>query len=252
MGTLGAATAEEIFAKNDSLTIGIISAVPGESGKILELMEAPTSYEKGRRIYYRGKLCGIDTVLVSSRVGKVAAAATATHLILEYNVNLILFTGVAGAIDPSLNIGDIVIANALIQHDMDARPFCPMYEIPLLKIKECHPDPLLESLALQASQHFVNKEIMEVIPQAVLREFNIKQPTVKVGLVVTGDQVFSQDTQKAKLRELLPFALCVEMEGASVSQVCYEYGGTPIGISSHENSAKMITIFNTKRLSYCP
>ena len=181
---LRAATAEEIFVKNGSLTIGIVSAVPGESGQILELMEAPTSYEKGRRTYYQGKLYGIDTVLVASRIGKVAAAATTAHLILEYNVDLIIFTGVAGAIDPSLSIGDIVIANALIQHDMDARPFCPIFEIPLLKIKECPPDPLLESLAVQASQQFVDKELIEIIPQTVLNEFNITHPSVKTGLVI--------------------------------------------------------------------
>jgi adenosylhomocysteine nucleosidase len=221
---LSAATLEEIFARNGSLTIGIISAVPGESGKIFELMERPISDERGKRTYYRGKLYGIDTVVVASRIGKVAAAATATHLILEHNVDLILFTGVAGAIDPSLNIGDVVVANALIQHDMDARPFCPIYEIPLLKIKEFHPDRLLESLAIEASQQFVNKELTEVIPYAILNEFNIEHPSVRTGLVITGDQVIAHDIQKTKLRKCLPLALCVEMEGASVAQVCYEYG----------------------------
>lgn len=221
---LSAATAEDIFAKNTSLRIGLITAVPGERGQILDAMESPTCTEKGGRTYYHGKLHGIETVLVASRIGKVAAAATTAHLILDYDVDLIIFIGVAGAVDPSLNIGDIIVANALIQHDMDARPFCPIYEIPLLKIKECHTDTLLNQLALQASHQFVDQDVMSFIPRPILNEFNITSPSVKTGLVITGDQVISQDIQKAKLREQLPLALCVEMEGASVAQVCYEYG----------------------------
>lgn len=221
---LNIASAHEVFTrKNCSPTIGIISAVPGESGRLLELMESPTSCERGRRTYHKGKLYGIDTVLVASRIGKVAAAATAAHLIFEYKVDVIIFTGVAGAIDPSLNVGDVVIANALIQHDMDARPFCPIYEIPLLKIKECYTDPLLVRFATQASQEFVEKELTNAIPASILDEFHIATPKVITGLVITGDQVISQEFQKVQLRKNLPSALCVEMEGASVSQICYEY-----------------------------
>lgn len=222
---LSAATATEIFEKrNKPLTIGIISSVPGESGRLLELMKAPVAIEKGMRTYYKGQLHDIETVLVASRIGKVAAAATATHLILEHNVDMIIFTGVAGSIDPTLNVGDVVIANALIQHDMDARPFCPVYEIPLLKISACHPDKLLEQLATQASQHFVKNELLEIIPATILNEFKIIEPKVITGLVLTGDQVIAQESQKAQLKGKLPEALCVEMEGASVGQVCYEYG----------------------------
>lgn len=220
---LSASSTENVLA-SPSLTIGILSAIPKESGQILEHMKGTISSEKGQRVYHQGKLYGVNTVLVSSRIGKVAAAIAATHLILEYHVDLIIFTGVAGAVVPSLNVGDIVVANALMQHDMDARPFCPIYEIPLLKIKAFQPDPLLESLAVQAAQHFVDKELMEVVPQDILREFQITRPSVQTGLILTGDNVISQEKQKAKLRENLPLALCVEMEGASVSQVCYEYG----------------------------
>lgn len=221
---LNAISAEEVLAKKDSLLIGIISAVPEESGHLLKLMESPVTQEKGRRKYHRGKLHGIDTVLVASRIGKVAAAATVTHLILEYKVDLIIFTGVAGAIDPSLNVGDVVVATALIQYDMDARPFCPLHEIPLLKIKSCDPDPLLRLFSTQASEKFIKEDLREKVPSHILSEFHIIAPKVVNGLVITGDQVISQETQKIQLREWLPDALCVEMEGASVGQVCYEYG----------------------------
>lgn len=222
---LSAVSVTEILEKqDDSLIVGIISAVPGESGRLLDLMEAPTVVEKGMRTYYKGTLYGINTVLVASRIGKVAAAATAANLILEYNVDFIIFTGVAGAIDPVLNIGDVVVADALMQHDVDARPFCPLYEIPLLKISACLPDPLLEKIAVQAVEQFVKKDIFEIIPRPVLNEFKIVAPKVYRGLVITGDQVISQESQKRQLRQNIPGALCVEMEGASVGQVCYEYG----------------------------
>lgn len=223
LSSLSGATAKDLFSKS-SLKIGLITAVPGERGQILEAMKSPISTEKGGRTYYQGKLHGIETVLVASRVGKVAAAATAAHLILDYDVDLIIFIGVAGAVDISLNIGDVIVANTLIQHDMDARPFCPLYEIPFLKIKELPTDTHLNHLAIQASQRFIDQEIMRVIPRSILSEFNITHPTVKAGLVITGDQVISQDSQKLKLKEQLPSALCVEMEGASIAQVCHEYG----------------------------
>jgi adenosylhomocysteine nucleosidase len=223
--SLQAATIEEVFSeKGTSLVVGIISAVPGESGRLRELMESPVSYEKGMRTYYQGKLFGINTILVSARIGKVAAAATATHLILEHNVDMVIFTGVAGAIDPCLNVGDVVVGKTLMQHDMDASPFCPTHEVPLLKIQEFHSDPLLEQLAFQASKQFVNNELRKSIPRAIQDEFHLVEPKVMEGLIITGDQVISQEERKAMLRKQIPQALCVEMEGASVSQICYEYG----------------------------
>lgn len=254
---LGITSTVEIFNQNTgSLTIGIISAVPGESGRLLEFMQEPTAIEKGMRTYYQGKLYGIDTVLVASRIGKVAAAATTTNLILDYGVDIIIFTGVAGAIDPSLNVGDVVIANALIQHDMDARPFCPAYEIPLLKIKACYPDAFLEKLATQASKQFLENEISAIIPFSILNEFKISNPKVTVGLVITGDQVISQESQKVQLKAKLVDALCVEMEGASVAQVCYEYG-VPLAVirtisdyANHEHTPIDVKKFVTQVSGY--
>lgn len=218
---LNAHTASEVFAKNSQPTIGIICAVPAECGDLSEHMDSCNT--EGGRNFYKGKLHGFDTVFVASRIGKVAAAATATHLIAEYKVDLVIFIGVAGAVDPALNVGDVVIGTSLIQHDMDARPFCPVYEIPLLKIKACNSDPLLESLASKASQEFIRNELTSTIPQTILNEFGIQQSKTVHGLIITGDQVISQEEQKVLLKEKLPEALCVEMEGASVAQVCYEY-----------------------------
>ncbi len=216
--------ATEAIFQQQALKVGIISALPEEYGTLLEHMEGVQSQEKGMRTYYKGKLQGIDTVVVASRIGKVAAAVATTSLILDYNVDFVIFVGVAGAIDPSLNVGDIVVANALIQHDVDARPFCPIYEIPLLKIRSFDSDPCLKNLSIRASQNFIKADLNKLISADVLNEFHITTPQIYEGLVITGDQVISQDAQKTALRQNLPNALCVEMEGASVAQVCYEHG----------------------------
>ncbi len=72
----------------------------------------------------------MPVVLVFSRWGKVAAASTVTHLIAQFGVDEVIFTRVADAVDPALNIGDIVIAGKLYQHDMDALPLFTRHEIP--------------------------------------------------------------------------------------------------------------------------
>ena len=212
------------FNEGHAPTIGIITAVPGESGTLLEQMDSVVSEEQGLRTFHTGTFHRINTVLVAARIGKVAAAATVAHLIVKYHVDAIIFTGVAGALDPSLNVGDVVVANSLIQHDLDGRPFCDQYEIPILKIRSPNPDPLLTSLATAAAKKFVDGDLPSSIPSTVLTEFHISAPKVVEGLVITGDQVISQESQKARLKLQLPDALCVEMEGASVGQICHEYG----------------------------
>ena len=105
--------------------------MPEEMNKIISAISNKEIIERGSRIYYKGILSGQEVVAVFSRWGKVAAATTATHLILEFKVDRIVFTGVAGGISPDLNIGDIVIGQHLYQHDMDARPLMRRFEIPL-------------------------------------------------------------------------------------------------------------------------
>ena len=74
---------------------------------------------------------GHEVVAVLSRIGKVAAATTATTLIERFGVSRIVFTGVAGGLAPQVNVGDVVVAREFIQHDMDASPLFPRYEVPL-------------------------------------------------------------------------------------------------------------------------
>lgn len=235
---LTAITMEERLNQEKALTVGIITALPGERGMLLDIMQNVIRSDFGKRNYYCGSLDGIDTVVTASRVGKVAAATTATHLILHEHVDFIIFIGVAGSLDPALNIGDVVIACNLIQHDMDAQPFCPRYTIPILNLTQIESDPLLNDLAFQATQNFFKNRLHDTLSLSILQEFAIHEPKVVEGLVLSGDQVISDKNKRKDLKENLPEALCVEMEGASVAQVCYEYGIPFIvirTISDHSN-----------------
>lgn len=205
-------------------TIGIMGAMPEEIDGVVALLGNCKMTEKGKRRYFSGQINGIDTVVVFSRWGKVAAATTVTTLIHEFQITELLFTGVAGAIHSELKIGDIVLAKRLIQHDMDARPLMKQYEIPLLSKTYLESDSTHLAIASKAINTLIeNKRLHAVIDDSSLIEFKINQPKLFIGTIASGDQFFSSNAQKHALTEQLPQVLCVEMEGAAVAQVCYEY-----------------------------
>jgi adenosylhomocysteine nucleosidase len=116
------------------MRIGIIAAMQEEIDTLLqELARDAEVIDDGRRTYHLGCLWDKSVVIVFSRWGKVAAATTATHLISDFGIDEVLFTGVAGAAQPGLKVGDVVVGARLWQHDMDARPLFPQHEIPLLR-----------------------------------------------------------------------------------------------------------------------
>ncbi|MGK4566848.1 5'-methylthioadenosine/adenosylhomocysteine nucleosidase [Flavobacterium sp. 3HN19-14] len=204
--------------------IGIMGAMPEEIDGVANLLSESTHKILGKRKFISGKLNGIDTVVVFSRWGKTAAAATVATLISEYKITELFFTGVAGAIHPDLKIGDIVIGTKLIQHDMDARPLMAQYEIPLIGKTFFQADELQTSMAEKAVNKVLeNKVLHEIISDESLKEFNIKNPKLHIGTIASGDQFFANESRKHDLILRIPSVLCVEMEGAAVAQVCYEY-----------------------------
>lgn len=204
--------------------IGIMGAMPEEINGIVQMMNEKEEHSLGMRTYYSGKINGIKTIVVFSRWGKVAAAATVTSLILEFKISELIFTGVAGAVSGSLKIGDIVIAKRLIQHDMDARPLMDRFEIPLLG-KTFFDSPAAKiNIASHAVNEFIDKgHLADVIDPGELKKFGIGSSQLFVGDIASGDKFFSDINEKTTLASILPSILCVEMEGAAVAQVCYEY-----------------------------
>lgn len=208
------------------MPIGIMSAMHEEIHLLHKLMEIERESEIGMRTYYSGKLWGKKVVLVFSRWGKVAAASTATILIDKFSVDELIFSGVTGGIDPRLNIGDVVIGTRLVQHDMNASPLFDKFEIPLIDRTYFETnDKISDLLYNAASSYIVNKNIDE----SIKNEFNLHSPTVYRGDIASGDKFVSDNTEIENIRSELPNVLCVEMEGAAVAQICYEYN-IPFGI----------------------
>ena len=200
--------------------IGIISAMQEEIQALLNELKNLETSEKGMRTYYTGTLFNTNVVLVFSRWGKVASAATTTQLINDFNVDEIIFTGVAGAIHKNLNIGDVVIGKNLYQHDLNASPFYKKFEIPILK-KEFLETKNATKL-LDATTKFINN-YSAYINNEDATVFNITVPKIVFGDIASGDKFIKSLKKIKKLNKALPTAICVEMEGAAVAQICYEY-----------------------------
>jgi len=203
-----------------SQKIGLIGAMPQELEAVVHLLEDVTEVEKGNRTYFQGKLHGQEVVAVFSRSGKVAATITVCNLILEFGVDEIIFIGVAGGVDRDLHIGDVVVAERLIQHDVDARPVMPQYEIPLLGVTYFHSDESRRKQAFDSAKNFIENDL----PDALKERFHIRKPHVVYGDIASGDKFFSAEADVLALGKALPSVACVEMEGAAVAQACYEYG----------------------------
>ena len=209
--------------------LGIMSAMLEEIDLLItEMGSKIRTHSQGMRTYYSGFLWDTPVTLVFSRWGKVSAATTSTHLISAFRVKQIIFSGVAGSADPELGIGDVVIADNLFQHDMDARPLFKRYEIPLLNISAFPADHLLRDELLKASQLFFDSDFESVVEASPRRKFGIRVPKVVQGNIGSGDKFFANKGEITDLRRRLPIA-CVEMEGAAVAQVCYEHS-VPVGV----------------------
>jgi adenosylhomocysteine/aminodeoxyfutalosine nucleosidase len=179
--------------------IALLGAMEEE---ILPLLEHYTNYETveyAENKYYIIKENGTDIVIANSKIGKIFAALTAATLIQHFKCEMILFTGVAGGINPSLKIGDMIIADKLCQHDLDITAFGhPHGYVPGGKV-------FLEP----------TKELITLVKE-VAKESNIDLIT---GTIATGDQ-FVADAQRKNFIEKTFNADALEMEGVAVAVVC--------------------------------
>lgn len=215
--------------EGDSRMLAIVSAMPDEITLVVESLVDVSTQTLGHRQYHAGNLEGTAVVVVFSGWGKVAAAATTTQLIASYDVTDIVFTGVAGAVQHGLAIGDVVVGTELIQHDMDASPIFPRYEVPLLGKAMLATDAGLRTRLRAAAEEFLGKDLPIAVPQSSREWFHIASPKVIDGVIASGDQFFDSAEEIDALRRRLPQVACVDMEGAAVAQVCEEYS-MPFGI----------------------
>ncbi|MEM5447952.1 MULTISPECIES: 5'-methylthioadenosine/adenosylhomocysteine nucleosidase [Paraburkholderia] len=208
--------------------LGVLAALPQELGDLIAAMQAESGVVTrtfGRRDYHLGTVHGAPCVVTLARVGKVAAAATASALIHAFDVEAIVFTGVAGGVGSGVHVGDVVVGETLLQHDMNAEPLFPRHEIPLLARSRFDADHALAQALAAACERFIAEEGPELTARfkAALPRLETALPQVHRGLVISGDQFVASAAAVGALRALLPDALAVEMEGAAIAQVCHEY-----------------------------
>ncbi|MGS0683439.1 5'-methylthioadenosine/adenosylhomocysteine nucleosidase [Shewanella sp. 125m-7] len=186
---------------NSAQPIAILGAMDAEIEKLLPEIEQRQTHTIAKNTYYTGLIKGKPVVVARSGVGKVNAAITTYVLINHFNVNSIIFTGIAGAAGPKLNVADVVISTALVQHDVDLTAFgAPKGQLDGYDDRFFYADKKLQALALNAAQESVGKE------------------RVHQGVIATGDQFIADKGVVSMLLEEFN-AIAVEMEGAAVAQV---------------------------------
>jgi adenosylhomocysteine nucleosidase len=195
----------------------ILSALPEEQVGLLEQLQgAQCSVVAGREFWY-GTLWGQSVVLALSRIGKVAAATTTVALIERFGVAHIVFTGVAGGVGAGVRVGDVVVGTGYVQHDMDASPLFPRYQIPLTGQTVLAADATLVQALVAACS--VGLQGLQLAGGT---------PLVHQGLIASGDRFVNGVEETRRILQALQQEghepLAVEMEGAAVAQVCQDYG----------------------------
>jgi adenosylhomocysteine nucleosidase len=190
--------------------IGVIAAMPEELEAVLARIDDPSTEEIAGRHFVFGRLEERPVVATIAQIGKVAAATTATLMLSQYRPEAIIMTGLAGGVSPDLEIGDVVVATQTLQHDLGRTPVSKSHVVPGLGIARFDTDPAWTAKATEAANDFA--------AGATGESFKVRN-----GLIVTGDRFIQSATQIASLRESIPDALAVEMEGAAVAQVCHYF-----------------------------
>jgi adenosylhomocysteine nucleosidase len=200
--------------------VAILSAMDQEISSVERLVADPVTYDALGRRFRTGSILGCEVVTAITGYGKVAAAATTAVVLNRFQPRMVVFAGVAGGIGRDVNIGDVVVADHLIQHDYDASPIFDPYVIPSLGVAEIPTNPDLTEQLVAAVSRFVHSRASTDIeaPSRYARGAT----GVHRGLVASGDRFISDPDEAADLRRRLPSVLAVEMEGAAVAQVCAE------------------------------
>lgn len=205
------------------MTLAILSALPEEQQGIAELLDDARTHQHAGRRFVSGRWHGQSVVLALSGIGKVAAATTTAVLIERFAVQQLVFTGVAGGVGEGVAVGDVVVAQQLLQHDVDVRPLFARWLVPGYAQPNWICDARLSQALLQAAQATTEAAQSWEVPLLQGR-----MPQAHAGLIVSGDQfIVSANTAQAMAQDLQQagyMPLAVEMECAAVAQVCADYG----------------------------
>lgn len=198
--------------------IAILGAIPEE----VQLLKSQLQKPKIKKImgfdFYAGKLHNQEIILGETGVGKVNAAVATTLIINNFKPDLILFTGVAGGVDTTLNRGDILIGKELSYHDYGRFTEEGFLIQPSRNPHTKNRNP--QFLKSDSNLVIIAEEVGKTIPLKKVAE-NSPQPKVRSGIIVTGDSFVASSQYVAKLKKEYS-ADATEMEGAAVAQICFQ------------------------------
>jgi adenosylhomocysteine/aminodeoxyfutalosine nucleosidase len=181
------------------MKIAIMGAMPEEIAPILEKLGTYKITEYAKNNYYEASYKGVELVIAYSKIGKVFSTLTASTMIEHFGAQKLLFSGVAGAISPSLKVGDLVVATKLSQHDLDITAFG-------------HPFGYVPEGSVYVE---ADKELIE-LSKKVAHDMN---KNIQEGVIATGDQFVANEEKKNWIGTTFG-ADALEMEGGSVAVVC--------------------------------
>ena len=183
------------------MKIGIIAAMPQELKSLLDALEDAEKTLHLGRVYHTGHIGRHQVVLVESGIGKVMSAMSVAALIGHFHCTAIINTGSAGAVQPGIQIGDVVLADQLVYHDVDVTAFGYAFG-------QMAGQPLYYPASRYLLAEF--QKVLERNGQNVHR-----------GLIATGDTFVAGDNQVAVIMEHFPETMAVEMEGAAIAQAAH-------------------------------
>lgn len=185
------------------MTIAIIGAMEEEVMILRESMEVEEVKTIAHVEFTKGLLNGKSVVLLKSGIGKVNVAIATTLLFEHYDVKAVINTGSAGGLHPESNIGDVVISNEAIYHDVDVTGFNYAFgQVPGMPAVFMSDESLIEKA------------------KTVLEKSN---KTYWVGQIGTGDSFINRPDQMELIKKNCPEVIAIEMEATAVAQVCYQY-----------------------------
>lgn len=205
------------------MKIAILSAMPEESAPLLEALGYQEKINFANNNYYITKYKNLDIVIAYSKIGKVFSTISACSLIQKFNCQMLLFSGVAGAINENLKIGDLIYADKLCQHDLDICAFG-------------HPKGFVPEGSVFVK---TNEKLNDIAKQVASQEkINIKKATI-----ATGDQFVCDEKTKLQIKQIFN-ADAIEMEGASVAVACHALNVPCLLIRSISDSANKDASFD--------
>ena len=181
----------------------ILGAMDSEIDEFLSRLEQRQALHWNGFTQHRGQLEGQEVLVSKSGVGKVMSAMVTQHLIDRWQPSAVIFTGLAGSLQPHIEIGDTLLAADLVQHDLESTALnLPRGQVPFSDYRFLPSDPILLELAAG---------------------FRPATGQLHQGRICTGDQFITNRTELDTIKQRFPDGLAVDMESAAIAQTCYLY-----------------------------